>query len=119
MKKTLPMLLLAALAGGGWYAYDHRGAFASKGAVEISEKFIARAEKRDIDSTVEVSGDVTPAFQIDVKSEVGGRVKALHVGDDPVRDWQAAAAAGLHCFRLERPANSLRDLTAWLVREKG
>ena len=79
MKKVLLLLLLAALAGGGWYAYEHRGAFASKGTEEISEKFIARAEKRDIDSTVEVSGDVTPAFQIDVKSEVGGRVKALHV----------------------------------------
>ena len=43
---------------------------------------------------------------------------ALHVGDDPVRDWQAAAAAGLRCFRLARPANSLRDLPAWLAREK-
>jgi putative hydrolase of the HAD superfamily len=36
--------------------------------------------------------------------------KALHVGDDPVRDWQAAAEAGLGVFRLERPKNSLRDL---------
>ena len=44
---------------------------------------------------------------------------ALHVGDDPVRDWQAAAAAGFRCFRLERPANSLRDLHGWLAREKG
>ncbi len=78
MKKIL-LLLLAALIGCGWYAYAHRGAFAGKGAEEISEKFVTRAEKRDIDSTVEVSGDVTPAFQIDVKSEVGGRVKALHV----------------------------------------
>jgi len=36
--------------------------------------------------------------------------EALHVGDDPVRDWEAAAAAGLRVFRLERPANSLRDV---------
>lgn len=36
--------------------------------------------------------------------------KALHVGDDPVRDWQGAEAAGLSVFRLERPRNSLRDL---------
>ena len=36
--------------------------------------------------------------------------KTLHVGDDPVRDWQGAAAAGLSVFRLERPRNSLRDL---------
>ena len=40
---------------------------------------------------------------------------ALHVGDDPMRDWHAAESAGLRCFRLARPANSLRDLPAWLV----
>jgi putative hydrolase of the HAD superfamily len=38
--------------------------------------------------------------------------EALHVGDDPVHDWQGAAAAGMHVFKLERPANSLRDLAA-------
>ncbi len=41
--------------------------------------------------------------------------EALHAGDDPVNDWQGAAAAGLHVFRLERPANSLRDLAARLT----
>ncbi len=36
--------------------------------------------------------------------------EVLHVGDDPERDWQAASAAGLSVFRLDRPRNSLRDL---------
>lgn len=36
--------------------------------------------------------------------------EALHVGDDPVRDWQGATAAGLKIYRLERPQESLRDL---------
>ncbi len=40
--------------------------------------------------------------------------ETLHVGDDPVRDWQGAEAAGLSIFRLERPRNSLRDLLAIL-----
>ena len=40
--------------------------------------------------------------------------QVLHVGDDPVRDWQGAATAGLSVFRLERPRNSLRDLFATL-----
>ena len=79
MKKFLLLLLPAALGVGGWFAYSHRAAFAGKTGDDIPEKFIARAEKRDIDSTVEVSGDVTPAFQLDVKAEVGGKVKALHV----------------------------------------
>jgi putative hydrolase of the HAD superfamily len=38
----------------------------------------------------------------------------LHVGDDPERDWLAAAAAGLSIFKLDRNKNSLRDLLALL-----
>ncbi len=36
--------------------------------------------------------------------------EVLHVGDDSQRDWEAAGAAGLSVFRLDRPKNSLRDL---------
>jgi putative hydrolase of the HAD superfamily len=36
--------------------------------------------------------------------------QVMHVGDDPTRDWQAASAAGLSIFQLDRPGNSLRDL---------
>jgi putative hydrolase of the HAD superfamily len=38
--------------------------------------------------------------------------EALHVGDDPERDWAGAAAAGLHVCKLDRPANTLRDVLA-------
>jgi len=40
--------------------------------------------------------------------------EVLHVGDDPKRDWEAATAAGLSIFRLDRPKNSLRDLLTFL-----
>lgn len=40
--------------------------------------------------------------------------EALHAGDDPVADWQGAKRAGLRVFRLDRPANSLRDLLSEL-----
>lgn len=40
--------------------------------------------------------------------------EVLHVGDDPQRDWQAADAAGLLVFQLDRPRNSLRDLLSLL-----
>jgi putative hydrolase of the HAD superfamily len=40
--------------------------------------------------------------------------EVLHVGDDPERDWKAAAAAGLLVFRLDRQRNSLRDLLTTL-----
>jgi putative hydrolase of the HAD superfamily len=36
--------------------------------------------------------------------------QVLHVGDDRERDWDAATAAGLPIFRLDRQKNSLRDL---------
>ena len=40
--------------------------------------------------------------------------QVLYVGDDPDRDWKAAAAAGLSVFTLDRDKNSLRDLLAFL-----
>src|SRR5947209_5422119 len=36
--------------------------------------------------------------------------EVLHVGDDPKRDWKAAATAGLSIFELDRKRNTLRDL---------
>jgi len=40
--------------------------------------------------------------------------QVMHVGDDPKRDWQAASAAGLSIFQLDRRKNSLRDLLSIL-----
>jgi putative hydrolase of the HAD superfamily len=40
--------------------------------------------------------------------------EVLHVGDDPERDWEAASAARLSIFRLDRRKNSLSDLPATL-----
>jgi putative hydrolase of the HAD superfamily len=36
--------------------------------------------------------------------------EALHVGDDPVHDWQGAANAGMQIFQLNRPKNSPLDV---------
>jgi putative hydrolase of the HAD superfamily len=49
-------------------------------------------------------------FQRALKLSGAAPNETLHVGDDPVRDWRGAEAAGLSIFRLERPQNSLRDL---------
>lgn len=38
-----------------------------------------RAEKRDLAFNIEVTGDVTPAAQVEIKPEVSGRIIALHV----------------------------------------
>lgn len=42
-------------------------------------------------------------------------LEALHVGDDPLHDWQGATDAGLHFFPLQRRENSLLDLPDWLA----
>lgn len=41
--------------------------------------------------------------------------EALHIGDDPECDWQAAADAGLQSFALDRPKNDLRALLPLLL----
>ena len=84
MKKFVVLAVIAAaLAGGGWWGV-RSGKFKSNDTDQVSEHFLARAEKRDIDFSVEVTGDVTPEFELDVKSEVSGKIKALHVeaGDE-------------------------------------
>jgi RND family efflux transporter MFP subunit len=78
MKKLFVLLTLAALAGGGWYFFKDKLTNGKKEA-EVADNLTAIAEKRDLDFSVEISGDVTPAFQLDVKPEVGGKLKALHV----------------------------------------
>ena len=78
MKNPVLILILAAFAGGGWYFFG--GKFAQPAVKEsVGDKAVARVEKRDIESSLDVSGDVTPAFQLDVKPEVGGKLKAMHV----------------------------------------
>lgn len=79
MKKLVPaILILAALAGGGWWLVKS-GKLGGAAQEEIPPRLITKAEKRDIDFSVEVAGDVAPSFQLDIKSEVSGKIKALHV----------------------------------------
>jgi RND family efflux transporter MFP subunit len=77
MKKPVVIFLLTLACGGGWYAYTHRASAQEKSAVP--DRLVARAEKRDIDASIEVSGDVAPRDQLEVKPEVGGKLKALNV----------------------------------------
>ncbi len=69
---------------------------------------------REVVISSEVGADKPDPFIFQRAAELAGVLpnEALHVGDDPVRDWQGAANAGLGVFRLDRPRNSLRDLAA-------
>jgi RND family efflux transporter MFP subunit len=78
MKKFVTILLVALAAAGAWKAWPEKVSAQSKDAA-TGERQTARVEKRNISSSVELSGDVTPASQLEVKAEVGGKLKALHV----------------------------------------
>jgi len=79
MKKLLSaIVIVAALGGGGWWLAKS-GKFGGQAEEAIPARLITTAEKRDIDFSVEVAGDVAPSFQLDIKSEVSGKIKALHV----------------------------------------
>lgn len=81
MNKTFKYLLIAAALGGGWYAYSKNWSRNPQQAATPGhrEMVTAVAELRDIAMSIRVSGEVQPASQLDVKAEVGGRVKKLNV----------------------------------------
>ena len=84
MKKFPPIFLLPALLAFGLAAgckpvgtlYSRISGPSPKG---VPEKYVVRAECRDVDYSIDVAGDVAPEFQLEVKSEVGGKVKKLYV----------------------------------------
>lgn len=84
MKKLIVLAVIAAaLVGGGWWGV-RTGKFGRQDKDQIADHYLTKAEKRDIDFSVEVSGDVAPEDELDVRSEVSGKIKALHVdaGDE-------------------------------------
>ena len=64
----------------------------------------------------EVGADKPDAWIFERALELAGVTakEAMHAGDDPVRDWQGAMAAGIHHFPLKRPTNSLRSILPML-----
>ncbi|MCE9609542.1 MAG: efflux RND transporter periplasmic adaptor subunit [Chthoniobacter sp.] len=78
MNKPALIFALAALAVGGWFFSRGRVA-APEAKGSAGEELVATVEKRDIESSIDVSGEVTPAYQLEVKPEVGGKLKILHV----------------------------------------
>lgn len=79
--RRLPWILFVVVLvlGGaaGWYFVFGPAAAAPR--EDPADSLVAKAERRDIDSSLLLSGEVIPAFQVDVKPEVGGKVKELVV----------------------------------------
>jgi len=114
--RTLTFLtLFAALAFGGWWWWSKRTPALAAEDV-IPDHQIAEASRRQIESKLTVYGDVAPAFQVEVKSEVGGKVKKIHaqpgdqvkrgqllmeIDDAELQNEKAAAMAEVEGAQLE------------------
>ncbi len=70
------LAIAAAVGGAGWYFLQGD---LLESEDEVPGNLITQAERRDIESKLLLSGEVIPAFQVDVKPEVGGKVKSLDV----------------------------------------
>ena len=79
MKRLLAILLALAIVAGVVWLAPLKKRLGGPHVEPISPKYVAEAERRDIDYSIEVSGDVAPEFQLEVKTEVGGKIRALHV----------------------------------------
>lgn len=78
MKKILVILALLLALGAGGFVLTRKH-FSGPKEDEIADNLRSVAEKRDIEDTIEVSGDVMPFYQLDVKPEVGGKLMSLKV----------------------------------------
>ncbi len=79
MKTVIRLVLLIALAGalavGGFWLLRSRESPQERAA---EAEPTATVERRDIDSNLLLTGEVTPAFQLEIRAEVGGKIKTIH-----------------------------------------
>ncbi len=68
-------LIVGGVAAGLWYSDDKK----KQAAEEDAPSLVATAERRDLESNLLLTGEITPAYAQDVKSEVGGKIKSINV----------------------------------------
>jgi HlyD family secretion protein len=78
MKTLLSLLVIAALAVGGFFLWKHRAARGDDDRVD-TRPTTATVEARDISFAVTVAGEIAPAEQVSVRPEISGRIAALPV----------------------------------------
>jgi RND family efflux transporter MFP subunit len=65
---------------GGWFAlYGRKMLDENDQKEEAAERAVQTAQRRDILSKLLLTGEIVPAFQVEIKPEVGGKVKTIDV----------------------------------------
>jgi len=75
-KIVVSAAILAALAAAAWWSGLLQHAGSEKNP---AEQPTTTAKRTDVEPYLLLSGEVTPAFQVEVKPEVGGKVQKIHV----------------------------------------
>lgn len=89
MKALGTLLLIAALAVGGWFFWQQKqGAAQAAAGAANARPSTAEIETRDIRFAVSAAGEITPAEQVSVRPEVNGKIEVLtvDVGDTVPKD---------------------------------
>jgi RND family efflux transporter MFP subunit len=76
MKKLLLVVGLVAILAGLFAAWN-AGFFEQSSGEDDVDGMVTEAGRRDIQNTLLLTGEVVPAFQVEIKAEVGGKVKRL------------------------------------------
>lgn len=88
MKFLTPLLVIAALVGGGLY-YFKRQQVATEAVATVRKADTAVIETRNIKFAVNAAGDIGPAEQVSVRPEVNGKIEELPVDvGDSVKSGQ-------------------------------
>lgn len=78
-RKILIAVAVLAVAAGWYLLAERRPPAAAELSAEVASRLTAKAERRDIESCVVVSGFVRPVVTSEIKAEVSGKVAKLAV----------------------------------------
>lgn len=79
MKTLFALVLVAALAGGGWFYWKKMGPGSAEPSIASARPVSALIETRSIRFAVSAAGDIGPAEQVSVRPEVNGKIDQMPV----------------------------------------
>ncbi len=71
--------IFALLAGGaGWGYWTWQRAREEAAAQRVPDELVAAAERRDIRNRLLLTGEISPGFSVEIKSEISGKIERIH-----------------------------------------